>query len=626
MERQDIFEPENFSALFERARGELKSGNTTAAIEQSDLLIGAYPDRAQAFMLKARAQALEDRRNDALQTLRSGLDHHPNDLKLLNMARNLALQVHGFDQAKAFADKITKLAPADTRNRAFLVQYDLQTKSYEAALSRASDLISDCPDQAIGWVMKAEVLLTQRRRQEALSTIEDALQEHPLHAKLLSLGRHIASLEGRTADAGGYATKLLAIAPDDHGNRAFLAGMAGDFSEIVRCADQIISEAKAEPRGWIMKADALVALHRIPEALEAVREALEAVGRNRRLLAYARNLSFRHGRFHDALNYARELHELAPEDPKIQLLLTRCLMAAGEFQTLGQFLKDAGPKVFEQPLRKSRRYFREYTRLRKIAPAIADAWRHALDNPVDRAPASFTCRSDCRSTMIQYWSQGTPPDDIRLVLSEWESLLEREKIGELKLFDRTSAGKWIQEHAPEFRVLFASAFHYAMESDIFRIAYASRHPCIYLDTDSWPLDHTAEILKFALRTGESMLYFRVQRPWIANGFFVAAPGCPFFAELVQQTLDLNLDDWPRNRLTVGKTFGPARYNKVLADLVRKSESCEVSSVTDVPGCSRLTIDGAALYFSHEAAVAAVKPPFTLGYTATGEYWKRLAVK
>jgi tetratricopeptide (TPR) repeat protein len=540
------------------------------------------------------------------------------------MARNFAFQKDGFGAAYEFAVRITQLAPKDLRNRAFLVQYHSASKSFELARAGAEALVADFPDEALPWVLKIQLLLAQRLREEAFATVKEALKSHPENPKLLTLARHVASLQGRAGDATEYASKLRGLAPDDYGNRAFLATVAGDFEEILLCSEELICDAPREPRGWMMKVDALVGLHRISEALETVREALDTAGRSPRLLGFARNVAFRHGRYREALDYALELRKLAPEDKKIELLVTRCMMAAGEFDALGKLLKDAGPRVFEQPLRKARRYFREYTRLQRTAPAVAAAWRAALDNVVERSVVSSGAVH--QATMIQYWSQGTPPDDIQLVFSEWKDLLQRDGIGELQLYDRSSAAAWIAEHAPEFSDFFAGAFHYAMESDIFRIAFASKRPCIYLDTDGWPLEHTAEILKFALNSQKCMLYFRAQRPWVANGFFVSTPESPFFVELVSQVRQLRLEDWPRNRLTVGKTFGPARYNKVLIDLVHRSRAREVSSVEEAPGCSRLTLDGEDIYFSHEASVAAVKPPFSLNYTATGEYWKRLAGK
>jgi hypothetical protein len=62
---------------------------------------------------------------------------------------------------------------------------------------------------------------------------------------------------------------------------------------------------------------------------------------------------------------------------------------------------------------------------------------------------------------------------------------------------------------------------------------------------------------------------------------------------------------------------------VLIKLLQKSATVSASAIEGLPGCSRLALDGDEIYFSHEAAVAALKPPFVLGYKATDDYWKKL---
>jgi endogenous inhibitor of DNA gyrase (YacG/DUF329 family) len=231
-------------------------------------------------------------------------------------------------------------------------------------------------------------------------------------------------------------------------------------------------------------------------------------------------------------------------------------------------------------------------------------------------------RPEQPATVIQYWSQGVPPRDVQLVASAWRELFEREQIGEVQLFDHSTAKAWITENAPEFSGHFAKAFHFAMEADIFRIAFASKRPCVYVDIDAWPLENAAEIVKFGIRQRRSMLYLRSYRPWLGNGFFISTPNCPFFKELVSQCLAIDLAEWVADRHTILKTFGPMRYNDVLFRVIDSSKMSEASPIEGVPGCSKLILDQGEILFTHEAAVASMKPPFTLDYKATEASWKK----
>ena len=118
-----------------------------------------------------------------------------------------------------------------------------------------------------------------------------------------------------------------------------------------------------------------------------------------------------------------------------------------------------------------------------------------------------------------------------------------------------------------------------------------------------------------------MLYFRTHRPVIVNGFFVSTPDCPFFRELVDQCLEIDIDALPKDYLALEGTFGPSRYNKVFLDILGASSNASASRAGDLPGCSTVTLGEHKIHFAHEAAIASVRPPFPLGYKITGDYWK-----
>jgi hypothetical protein len=341
------------------------------------------------------------------------------------------------------------------------------------------------------------------------------------------------------------------------------------------------------------------------------------------LLHQMRNFEYQNGRFDRAVDHALRLCELEPDDERNEAFLIHAYTAAGRFEAVAAFLSsigELGPGV----LLKEHHYFSQLPNLKQSAPAFASAWELALRNCVEREPIQMV-DGDLGATMIQYWSQGAPPVDVQIVCDNWRKLFAVERLGTIKLFDRSSASKWINEHAPEFSGAFSKSFHYAMESDIFRIAYASKLPCIYMDIDSWPLEHTAAILRFAVRSKETMLYLRSNRLTVPNGFFVSCPECPFVQELVRQCVAIDLDRLGRDYVVIEATFGPSRYTKVLLDLLARSRSASAAAVDAVPGCSVVSTDFGRFFFSHEAAVASVRPPFPLGYKATEDYWKFISL-
>jgi hypothetical protein len=192
------------------------------------------------------------------------------------------------------------------------------------------------------------------------------------------------------------------------------------------------------------------------------------------------------------------------------------------------------------------------------------------------------------------------------------------------VYDNESAARWIAANAPEFSAAFSQAFHFAMESDIFRIAYASRLDCIYIDIDSWPIAGISRVLDCGLRSGSSMLYFRAGQPSLNNSFFIARRNCPFFETLVRQCSAIDLSGLPRQRSTILDTFGPGRFISVLHEIVGGDAVTAVHPIPEANGVSAMYFqDGSSLLFANEFATAAQKPPYPLNYKRTDDHWKNV---
>ena len=62
-------------------------------------------------------------------------------------------------------------------------------------------------------------------------------------------------------------------------------------------------------------------------------------------------------------------------------------------------------------------------------------------------------------------------------------------------FTKDSALAYIKNHCPELVISFTTAFHYAIEADVFRVAYAQKNDCIWLDSDLYPQRYTKHLLQ-----------------------------------------------------------------------------------------------------------------------------------
>lgn len=615
----------DFKARAKAARQLLDERRLDEALAEALALLAGYPEKPQSVMLAAEVRKARGEDDEALLVLTEGLGKHSGNLKLLSLARTIAFERGQHEDAAEYGRAIARSNPGDYRNQVFFTQLHLRTGQADAALRQARALIQQFPDLGLPVILASHALVASDVPDRALALLRDAIDRFSRDAMFLTSARHLALRHGGYQEAKFYADRLACLAPKDQNNAIFLTKFefaSRRFAAAIERADRLRQEFPDSPEGPVLKAQALAAQHAVPEAIQTLTEALAVRKDDPELLAVARTITFQNGRFDDAIGYAQKLRSLHLSNAKNDESLAQSLMASGRTDDVEEYLS-SHCNSSNSGLRKARTHFEEFKRLRADYPVFIQAWQDAIGNKSgDFTTASFTSRN---TPMIQYWSQDEMPDDVRTVSDVWRDLMSRENLGDLIVFNRQTAKTWIDAHAPEFMELFANCFHFAMESDVFRVAYASKCPCIYMDIDSWPLEHTASILRYAVQTSRTMLYLRVYRPWVANGFFVSRPDSPFIKELVRQCLELDLKVMPKNHDTIERTFGPRRYNKVILDLIDAANTKTAQCVTGAFGCSSLHLDETEILLSHEAAVASVRPPFSLGYKITEDYWKGLSL-
>ena len=187
------------------------------------------------------------------------------------------------------------------------------------------------------------------------------------------------------------------------------------------------------------------------------------------------------------------------------------------------------------------------------------------------------------------------------------------------------AGEWIEINAPEFSIPFNTAFHYAVESDVFRIAYASKKACIYIDCDQWPFNWTGEAIRAAISTGASTICMSSASPKILNGIFIAQASCPYFEKIATSCAYIDFSKRKVNAGTILNTFGPGKYLQVMKYLLGK-ESDRVGFKAVAHGLAQLDIGPYSIVLANEKVIGADKPPTPLAYKQSEQQWQIFLAK
>lgn len=219
---------------------------------------------------------------------------------------------------------------------------------------------------------------------------------------------------------------------------------------------------------------------------------------------------------------------------------------------------------------------------------------------------------------FQYWSQGSPPDDVAHLTDLWNSLMQGIGLPTIVVFDKLSADSWMRSQCPELLGAFRSAYDYAAEADVFRVAYASRCDCIWIDADLYPKSGVVSLLRSRLQDYDLVFYFRWSSPWISNAFFCSKASSPFFRDFAEQMKDYRYSEESPGQREIMRAFGPARYNSLLGSIIKN----EGSELNRPYGLRRVEHRGEySIGFVNEYTFASMSPPGELQYKKTPDYWK-----
>ena len=195
------------------ARLDINEGDPVAASQQLQKALDSDPDNLGATLgMAAVAQAQRDSEGTE-RWLQKALTDHPDALPARLASSQFYLSNRDFGQAKVEADAAVALAPENSvalnlRGLARLGGGDLPgaIESFQSAISHA-------PRQPVYRLNLARAYALQRRPQDALDVIDEALAVVPDNSSALAIGAVVAMQAGDMTKAVAYVDKVQRIAP-----------------------------------------------------------------------------------------------------------------------------------------------------------------------------------------------------------------------------------------------------------------------------------------------------------------------------------------------------------------------------------------------------------------------------
>jgi len=384
----------------------------------------------------------------------------------------------------------------------------------------------------------------------------------------------------------------------------------GDRCKSLKYSKLLITHHPTNWNGYARAAQDLIILKRFKKARAKIQEGLKKVPIQIDFLTVAIDVYRASGDREKALKYSEMLIAHFPQSWTGYVFAAQDKLSLGKFQPLEYQEQMA---LCQPPSHGKNLYFWKSINEFKNT-SIEKLWIKSFKMP-QKANDSEEKISLLSWQPFQYWSQGKPPSDIIKITKSWNKIFRAIGVRPIKMFDKSSALEYIKSNCLELLIPFKTSFHYAVEADVFRVAYAQKNNCIWLDCDLYPKSGTQEMLKTLLLHRKTTLYFREKRPWLVNGFFIAPSASLFFARILNSTKDVDFSLVPHDLDGVVKTFGPDRYNQVFTDILKAD--CPLSDILSADRQQSIK----DFNFVNEHTFASVNPPFELRYKTTNDSWQ-----
>ena len=288
----------------------LRNGQPQAALDALREVINRAPKFIPAQSLQAAALRALNRPADAEAIYRKHTELFPNKVDSWRQLGVVLREQRKFDDANAAFERALKLEPQDTSTVNSLVELDLISQKFSAAMARLAALDEKTRATAEARVIEARIHAAQKKWPEAEAALVQAVQLNPDLdiARQLLIGLYVEN--GRFDEAVSRLEEKLGRNPDDSGSRLLLAGLyeqKRDFAKARAAYEQILAR----------RSDSFVALNNLayllaeqfadlPRAEELARQARQVGPENPMAGDTLGWILYRRGDFDGALNILRE--------------------------------------------------------------------------------------------------------------------------------------------------------------------------------------------------------------------------------------------------------------------------------------------------------------------------------
>ncbi|MDE2567135.1 MAG: tetratricopeptide repeat protein, partial [Burkholderiales bacterium] len=290
----------------------------------------AMPDSLPVLDALGRAQWAAGDIQQAISTFQKSATLSKSPEPFLRLA-DIYTKAKDYNSAASSLHKALETAPQLLVAQGRLVQIELARKQVPAALKVARDVQTQRPTEAAGFVLEADIHLSQHDWPAAIASLKTALERQPSTAVAKRL-QALYVLAGKPADAEQFAAAWMRDHPRDGEFLFHLGSMAMDRKDYATAESRYRQALALMPQNAVLMNNIawLMSQRKEPGALPLAEKANQLLPDQPGLQDTLATVLAADGKPDQALVWQKKAVAAAPDVPGYRLNLARLLIATGD--------------------------------------------------------------------------------------------------------------------------------------------------------------------------------------------------------------------------------------------------------------------------------------------------------
>ncbi|MFA5983193.1 MAG: tetratricopeptide repeat protein [Methylococcaceae bacterium] len=316
-----------------------KQPDKTLKITQE--LSSRYPQNMQALSLLAGAQAINNDKASAEQTLYKIINENKQDIvHRLALAQLISEQPAKQADMLKLLDDTLKIAPEQPQAEILKASYLIKIKRYDEALALTKKIQAQLPKSSVGKQLEADVYLANKQLDKALAANKEAYKIQQ-NSKTLTVIAEIMAAQNQLKAAIDLLNNELQKVDDKNAIQFLLATLyqrENDIPKAIKNYEEVL--LKQPDNAIILNNLALLyADQQKPQAIDLGKKAYDAYPKSPAIVDTYGTVLIKLGQAKEGLAILRTAAELAPKNDEIQFHLAEAFVANADKKSALEILE-----------------------------------------------------------------------------------------------------------------------------------------------------------------------------------------------------------------------------------------------------------------------------------------------